>query len=159
MQSFAQPDHQVGPSPPLLERKHRLVLLQEGVAVDSFEQLRAGEHIMDVCVAYLTVSTDFDIMQFGAKKTQRVFVLVGTCVSDRHGEDTQGEGRLLLFTLDYAMFGKDSKVESQEENDDALAKTKMEQTAAQAKFLTTIQPKLCLTWEGKIKHLLDVFFC
>ena len=41
-------------------------------------------------------------------KTKRVFLAVCTCVEDKHGEDTQGEGRLLLFGLDYALFQDDS---------------------------------------------------
>ena len=35
---------------------------------------------------------------------RRVFIAVSTLVSDKHGEDTQGEGRLLLFSLDYKRF-------------------------------------------------------
>ena len=47
-------------------------------------------------------------MQTLTNKTKRVFLAVCTCVEDKHGEDTQGEGRLLLFGLDYALFQDDS---------------------------------------------------
>lgn len=38
------------------------------------------------------------------KLVKKAFVMVGTCLSDRHGEDNPGDGRLLLFGLDYHRF-------------------------------------------------------
>jgi cleavage and polyadenylation specificity factor subunit 1 len=46
-------------------------------------------------------------------KSKRVFVAASTAVLDKHGEDTQGEGRLMFFSLDYKLFddGRDVNAE------------------------------------------------
>jgi hypothetical protein len=181
LESFAQPDLTVGAAPDLSIREHKLVIMQSGTAVDEYI-LPRGEQVLGIEPLYLTVSTTtvipalFPISQaiVMEKKSKRVFLAACTCVEDKHGEDTQGEGRIMLFGLDYALF-QDAVVDSSEakEGDEqpegevpasssssaALALTassssssasqsKSQQSTEQAKFFKAIQPKLKLLWTG-----------
>lgn len=182
LESFAQPDLRVGAAPDLSIREHKLVIMQSGTAVDEYI-LPRGEQVLGIEPLYLTVSTTtvipalFPISQaiVMEKKAKRVFLAACTCVEDKHGEDTQGEGRIMLFGLDYALF-QDAVVDSSEakEGDEfpegdatasssssaALALTatassiasssqsKSQQSTEQAKFFKAIQPKLKLLWTG-----------
>ena len=177
LESFAQPDLRVGAAPDLSIREHKLVIMQSGTAVDEYI-LPRGEQVLGIEPLYLTVSTTtvipalFPISQaiVMEKKAKRVFLAACTCVEDKHGEDTQGEGRIMLFGLDYALF-QDAVVDSSEakEGDElpegdapapsssaALAlsasssasQSKSQQSTEQAKFFKAIQPKLKLLWTG-----------
>ena len=132
LDSFCQPDLTVGPAPSLSSREYKLVIMQSGTAVDEYI-LPLGEQILGLEALYLTVSTTTvipNMMQLGQsivmeKKVKRVFLACCTSVEDKHGEDTQGEGRIMLFCLDYALFqdavvenseGKEMEVENIDEN-------------------------------------------
>jgi hypothetical protein len=74
-------------------------------------------------------------------------------VRERHGEDSQGSGRLLLFSLAYAQFAAGSVSVTGESTDhradsteDPAAKVKAETT--EERFLSCITPKLKLVWTG-----------
>ena len=128
LESFSQPDPHVGAPPFLSSREYKLVIMQSGTAVDEYI-LPLGEQILGVEALYLTVTTTAvlpAILQLGQtmfmeKKVKRVFLACCTCVEDKHGEDTQGEGRIMLFGLDYALF-QDAVAESAEgkENEDTV---------------------------------------
>ena len=157
--SFAQPDRASGAPPPTVGRQYKLAILQDGVAVDVFN-MPVGEHVLGVEVLYLTLerTQNLQTMVMTRKPLRKVFVAVCTGSVDKHGEDTQGEGRLLLFALDYAIFHSDAESEAaegerppegaaQQGGYNAATATKA-QSAAQAKFLSSIQPKLRLMWTG-----------
>jgi hypothetical protein len=180
--SFCTPINEIGAPPKLNEVEYRLSIMQSGgVIVDSY-LLPKGEKILDSTILYLTVSDkipgqapppppiDSNIkMPIIGKK--RVFVAACTGIDDKHGEDSQGEGRLLFFSLDYAMYQEDDEfqVEStttsggntqseieMKDGSDAPAPTSMPQpivhdrgiSAAQKKFYGSIKPKLRLLWSG-----------
>jgi hypothetical protein len=171
LSSFCQPDKTVGAAPPLISRKHKLSLVQGGTVVDTYNLLDS-EHVLDIDILYLNVEIPqpIQIMQPQLKKqNRRVFVAASTGVSDKHGEDTQGEGRLMLFALDYAIFHSENNTKAKqttsdsEKNEDVImdesdnikdSATALSQelnlstSTAQSKFLSTIQPKLKLIWTG-----------
>ena len=110
LDSFTQPDPLVGAAPDMTTREHKLVIMQSGTAVDEYV-LPAGEQVLGIEALYLTVTTSTVIPALFTpqaivmeKKTKRVFFAACTCVEDKHGEDTQGEGRIMFFGLDYALF-------------------------------------------------------
>jgi hypothetical protein len=180
LDSFCQPNLQLGDAPLLNERSHSLTIIQGDAAMDTFV-LPNNETVLDMQVLYLTLekvivpATSFS----SAIKTveRRVFIMASTSIADRRGEDSQGAGRLLLFTLDYALFQEDAtaasdtaaaEVNTSTENKESDAteesaandtKSKDEtpiaskitgaaHSAATAKFLGAIRPKLKLTWSG-----------
>eukprot|EP01034_Spumella_vulgaris_P027975 gene27975-34765_t len=181
LDSFCQPNLALGDAPILTERSHSLSIVQGDAVMDTFV-LPNNETVLDMQVLYLTLervivpATNFS----SAIKTveRRVFVMASTSVADRRGEDSQGAGRLLLFTLDYALFQEDATAASETEGVEAVngsseqkesesaeevaaSATKSKDdvpiaskitgaahSAATAKFLGAIRPKLKLTWSG-----------
>jgi hypothetical protein len=180
LDSFCQPNAELGQAPLLNERSHSLTIVQGDAAVDTYS-LPPNETVLDMQVLYLTLervivpATSFS----SAIKTseRRVFVIASTSLADRRGEDTQGAGRLLLFGLDYALFQEDASAASdsvssengadsapeeldgaalegasavKEKGDAAIASkiTGTAHSAATAKFLGSIRPKLKLLWSG-----------
>ena len=111
MDSFCQPDYSVGKAPAVSERAHTLALLQGSAVVDTYT-LPPNECVVDVEVLYLTLEKVVQIpgLMMGAVRTteRRVFVAACTTIVEKRGEDTQGNGRLLLFSLDYALFEDDT---------------------------------------------------
>jgi len=101
LDSFCQPSTDAGPAPALVVREHSLVLIQGGAVVDSYK-LNLNERVMDATVVYFTLQKALPnhIMIF----ERRVFVAACTSVADKRGEDTQGNGRLLFFGLDYGLY-------------------------------------------------------
>ena len=182
LESFTQPDPLVGAAPEMTTRQHKLVIMQSGTAVDEYV-LPAGEQVLGIEALYLTVTTSTVIPALFTtqsivmeKKIKRVFFAACTCVEDKHGEDTQGEGRIMFFCLDYALFqdavGDSAESKEVEEIDgksttaftSAIAaisslllpkhqqstpsQTRSQQSSEQAKFFKAIQPKLKLLWTG-----------
>ena len=185
LESFAQPDPNTGAAPELSIREYKLVIMQSGAAVDEYV-FPLGEQVLGIEPLYLTVSTVsvvpalYPLAQSVVveKKVKRVFLAACTCVEDKHGEDTQGEGRLMLFGLDYALFqdavldtAESKEAEEIDENETAAtapssssstattslsailqtiatAQNKSLQSSEQAKFFKAIQPKLKLLWTG-----------
>lgn len=169
--SCFQPEGEIAPAPPVIDRQYKLVLVQGGAMIDTFE-LKSCEHVVDVCVLHLQVEQRVSDPYTGQQQPQqyrrsmRVFVVASTSISDKHGEDSQGEGRLLFFTIDYAMFQEEEESaldaiagteEGKKEPGESIAgfsstassaKSKQAQSSAQAKFFRSIQPKLKLSWEG-----------
>lgn len=183
LESFCQPDPTVGPAPFLSSREHKLVIIQSGTAVDEYI-FPLGEQILGIEPLYLSVTTNVLLPATfpglpaisAIKKVKRVFLAVCTCVEDKHGEDTQGEGRIMLFGLDYALFqdavtvvaeGENKDTENIELSEDTLNGTtgssgaptpsgpgaaliipNKNQSSEQSKFFKAIQPKLKLLWTG-----------
>ena len=121
MQSFCEPTSSYG-APPLLEEETYSVCIMQtgGVVVDSFP-LPPGERVLDMTIVYLTVETPEQTVGHSSSLSsgsggkapegggggKKAFVVVCTSIDDKHGEDSQGEGRLLLFSLDYALYQED----------------------------------------------------
>ena len=137
MNSFFYPDESFGSAPSLSDNKYKVVLVQNSVAVDSY-QLPEGERVLDIEAVSLPVSDNEsgDFMSSAAsfvkdkssksKSKRRVFLIVATSICDFHGEDTQGEGRLLLFALDYALYEnglatQSSSTKNTDQDDNATA--------------------------------------
>jgi hypothetical protein len=169
LNSFCQPDNTVGQAPPVSMRVHTLALLQGTSVVDTYA-LPLNECVVDAEVLYLTLEKYITMpgsiipMKFTEK---RVFAAACTAIIEKRGEDTQGNGRLLLFALDYALFEKDAEegsADSRGANGSAHEPAASAATAgaavaadgaaskdlssAQAKFLDAIKPKLRLQWSG-----------
>jgi hypothetical protein len=185
--SFKQPDETLAPAPLLESEQHRLVLAQGGCAIDEY-LLRDCEQVLGIEVLYITtekwVEPKLTIAQMLAvpfvkpppvqTTVRRVFIAVSTLIADKHGEDTQGEGRVMLLSLGYKNFEGDREKSS---TDNSSAENKegeplipgsgpvplmslpflaqafpgvfsAEESAAQSQFLESIQPKLQLHWQG-----------
>ena len=115
--SFAQPatdGSSLNSSPPgLTERQFKLLLVQDEAVVSSYVlDTKYGEHVTDLEVAYLTVPAS----SLTTTRQKQAYILLSTSISDKHGEDTQGEGRVLFFGLDYA------RLASQKEDKDTEKK-------------------------------------
>jgi len=125
LDSFQQPDASVAPSPSKIDRIFNISLVQNGNGVDTFE-IPPNENVLDAAVVYFTIDkspaqTNISQNILGPTPAKvlerRVFVLVSTLEKDKRGEDSQGNGRLLLLGLDYAMFDDGGIVESIGTND------------------------------------------
>ena len=189
--SFCQPDETIAPSPLLDTSQYKLVLAQRGVAVDEYA-LKEREQVLGMEVLYLTTEQLIDpiltIQQILAvpfikpppvlTPIRRVFVAISTYFEDKHGEDTQGEGRLLMFSLDYKLFEQNLTTtitntttgdeHAMVENKDLPNTTtttsllslplalsthnnllpNVVTATAQTQFLQSIRPKLRLHWSG-----------
>ena len=177
--SFCTPINDLAPPPKLQREEHKLVVMQgRNRVVDSFK-LDEGEKVLDICVLYLTTGTveaNEATHTAPVKGKKRVFLAAGTSYNDKHGEDTRGEGRLLFFSLDYAMYQTQSSsegsalvTESKEgdgemeggEGPSAAGEGDSERcgsvnagrvdtttTAMNAQFFESITPKLRLLWSG-----------
>eukprot|EP01041_Mallomonas_annulata_P000480 gene480-899_t len=182
LDSFCQPDEKIGQAPKLIQRQYKVVIIQNGEVVDIF-QLEKFEVILDIEAVYLntdviidpnidtkdTSSYDAskDNITKSTKSKKKVFVVVSTTLCDNHGEDTQGEGRLLLLDLDYAIYQnidsemsttttttekdvemKENSTGEENPNPNIPSKAKSVISSAQTQFLGAIQPKLRLLWKG-----------
>jgi hypothetical protein len=115
----------LSPPPKLYEVEYRLSIMQNGVIVDNY-LLPKGEKILDMTILSLTVRDKSvpppplpphgmeDPMKPPLIGKKRVFIAACTGIDDKHGEDTQGEGRLLFFALDYAMY-QDDEIQLQQQ--------------------------------------------
>lgn len=163
--SYQDPSSDFGPVPPVMELEYDLSIIQAGIAVDTYP-LERGEHVMDSAVLSMNTAAP------GGASVRRMFVAAATNISDKHGDDTQGEGRLLLFAIDYAQFqsqgtisvksvgdeekegeagaGADRSMDVEGEQSKDQGQSEGAQTAAEGKeaFLESIRPKLRLLWEG-----------
>jgi len=156
-QSFHEPSTDYGPIPLVSDLEYDLSIIQAGTAVDTFK-LDRGEHVMETTTLSMLAN------QPGELEKRRAFIAVATNISDKHGDDTQGEGRLLLFAIDYSQFqsvarGGDA-TQSEAKTDDTTGDEQMDVdgaaamsddalgTEGRAAFLESIRPKLRLLWEG-----------
>lgn len=154
------------------------ILMQDGVLVDTWEDLEEGEMIVDSEILYLKQESSSG---YTRPETARVFIGVCTCTNEKNGDDSQGKGRLLLFGLSYSMYENSTGIQNDsmqalldKDNDESnqsktltlsqlraglkgddikqlqeLEKAEMEmKKASQLKFLDSIQPKLKLLWSG-----------
>ena len=118
MDSFADPSMEFGPPPLLEEDVYSICIMQAGgVIVDKYT-LPEGERVLDMTIVYLAVEEPELVgsggVISGAEASsgpvkKKAFVAVCTSIDDKHGEDTQGEGRLLFFSLDYALYQEDQE--------------------------------------------------
>lgn len=114
VESFQQPNPDLAPLPLTRTKEYRICLLQNGKIIDNF-LIAQNEKVLDATVLYLSVekmgqaSINAPIGTMPPRLFEkRVFVLVSTLYIDKRGEDTQGNGRMLLLSLDYAIFEDDS---------------------------------------------------
>jgi hypothetical protein len=166
MKSFCQPDLNVGAAPPVPYQSDSLVLVQSGVPVSAYD-LPEDEFI--VAVEFLCLPTEKlqpagfsvknirDIAQGPQLGKRKVFVAVATCKHDEHGEDSYGEGNLLLFGLDYSIFGKtNTSTEGGEEKapDDETAMDLEEEArkkkAADEEYSRRIKNQIGTTTQGSL---------
>jgi hypothetical protein len=117
--SFCSPVNDMAAPPKMSKVEHKLVLMQgRNKIVDTFA-LEERERVLDVCVLYLTTgkvvadSSTSESNVIPSKGKKRVFLAAGTCYDDKHGEDSRGEGRLLFFSLDYAMYTQQQEVSAE----------------------------------------------
>ncbi len=114
LESFSNPDPSIAPHPLVPHKEFRISLLQSGRIVDSF-LLGENELVIDVTPLYLTVEKPGAQGGVGGATKlfeRRVFILVSVLNKDARGEDSQGNGKLLLLGFDYAMFEEDVEQES-----------------------------------------------
>lgn len=188
LNSFCQPDTKVGPAPKLQSRRYKLVLMQGGSAVDVYT-LPENEEVLGIEVLHFDTEKPVDpssAQQFLAFAGQppapilkkRVFIAASTLVTEKHGEDTQGEGRLLVLSLDYkqlvveddssAGVGTDTSESIEQPLTSSAAgganssgsgsgsssgtaealAAGKQSSSAQAQFLESILPKLKMHWQG-----------
>lgn len=95
------------PAPILHDREYKLALLQDGIVIDEYF-LNEDERILDMEVMKLaadivqsTTDRKRNTSNIIMKTPKKTMILVGTCIADKHGEDSPSDGRLLLFGLDY----------------------------------------------------------
>ena len=146
LDSFCQPDVSIAPAPLISMREHKLVIMQSGTAVDEYV-LPLGEQILGIEALYLNVTTTTiipAIMNIGntitmEKKIKRVFLVACTSVEDKHGEDTQGEGRIMLFGLDYALF-QDAVVDTSDVKENDMTDHLEDPTSTSTSLPSTILP-------------------
>ncbi len=153
MSSFCNPaNSKYGPPPSIMCKSYRLVTVQNGKAVDTF-QFPLREEIVNIETLYLNVEKPMlGNMTNNMKKqySKRVFIAVCTIVNEKHGEDTQSDGGLYLFGIDYARFTLDnSNDEINLDNNLNDYNFKEQSSISQSKFLASILPKLRLLWKGK----------
>ena len=142
MDSFCAPDVAIGAPPSHAVRSDSLVLMQSGQPVSSYD-FDDNEHIVGcdvVCLATeKTLSLNIGMNRAPSATTggnRRVFVVASTCIRDPHGEDTPGEGRLILFSLDYRLLQdedekKDGTDKSNEEDSDLVESDHLQQNEKQ----------------------------
>ena len=153
MSSFCNPaNSKYGPPPSVVCQSFRLVTVQNGKAVDIF-QFPLREEIINIETLYLNVEKPvLGNITSNMKKqySKRVFIAVCTIVNEKHGEDTQSDGGLYLFGIDYARFTLENN--NDEINLDNTLNDynfKEQSSISQSKFLASILPKLRLLWKGK----------
>jgi len=166
LDSFCQPDKAVGAPPPLKTRKYKIAFIQNGKCV-GIHELPDGENVLGMEVAYLTlekVQPKIGQIIIPNKITRRVFIVVSTSITDKHGEDTQGYGNLLFFGLDIARFDQQEEeigIEVAESKDEKVPPLLPPAAGAvgaavgatgaattQSDFYASIQPKLVLIHKG-----------
>jgi hypothetical protein len=128
LKSFGQSSDPLAPSPTIREREYSVVLVQNNVITEEFK-MKPNESILGIEVLYFNVP-DTSVPPSMKKTKRHIFLAVSTSVDDLHGDDSQSEGRLLLFSLDYAVYDEKNN----------------ESTDGTVNFLDTIQPKLKLMW-------------
>ncbi len=124
LSSWCNPDINIGAPALRATRRDELVLMQGGEPVSSY-RLPEGEVITGaeiVCLSTEKAALQLNIGMgrapaHAAGGKRRVFVVCGTCKLDSHGEDTPGEGRLLLFSLDYSVYQEDGMAKGPDESD------------------------------------------
>jgi hypothetical protein len=159
LDSFQQPNPNIAPNPMIKEKEYTISLVQHGKIVDEY-LLPANEQYLDMTVLYFTVekytpvTNNNNMNMMGGNmnnnnnnnnatttmnKTleKRVFVLVSTVYKDKRGEDSQANGRMLFFALDYAMFeADDTSSATNKEKEEQEEKKKQEEELAVAKKVT-----------------------
>lgn len=134
---YALPDPVVGQTPLMFEDQYSVVLVQEGKVIDRFE-LSKHEHIIDMEELSLEVPSAepaAEAPRDAAKREQapappksnrRVLLAVSTGHIDPHGEDTQGEGRLLVFDIDFAHYQEEVEQDAEPESTEQPAAVPMQ---------------------------------
>jgi hypothetical protein len=128
LKSFGQSSDPLAPPPTIKDRQYSVVLVQNNIITEEFK-MKANESILGIEVLYFNIP-DTSVPPSLKKTKRHIFLAASTSVDDLHGDDSQSEGRLLLFSLDYAVYD--------EKNSDSADGT--------VNFLDTIQPKLKLMW-------------
>lgn len=115
----------LAPFPPLQRQQYFVSLVQQGEVLDEFA-LPVGEKVLESMVFYATVEQYAGPapgpgsrykQQVVTHSERRIMFLVSTIAEDKRGEDTQCMGRMLLFSLDYAMYEADKGKNKEEEKE------------------------------------------
>jgi hypothetical protein len=138
LESFSSPDDKIGKDPCLRDRRYKLNLVQNGEVIDVIDDFIDGEYITDMEVLHLQ-------LEEMRPDSRRIYLAVTTSINEKHGEDSQGSGRLLLFSLAYSMFG-DAMGSSATKIADSTNQTLNPLSIHHDKFLDSIRPKLKLEW-------------
>ena len=173
MRSFAEPDSFVGAPPDVPYQSDSLVVLQDFEPVSEFS-LPDNESIISMEYCCLPVEKISQTTYYAASSRsgmapqmnkKKAFVVVGTHIKDKHGEDSPGEGRLLLFGLGYKSFQTeeerlaDELRKKEEEEKKEQARLERERQGLEPEYIPqTFQmpsdfgpqctPKLNLLWSG-----------
>lgn len=103
------------PCPMLKERMYRIALMQGTTVIDEYF-LGEDEMILDIEVVYIAPEKPAPVPFHGGHRKgnfplppptilpRRSFIIVGTSLADKRGEDTPGDGRLLVFGIEYNRF-------------------------------------------------------
>jgi hypothetical protein len=164
--SFCQPASAVGAAPTMAHKQYKIAIVQSGTVVDEYS-LPLGEHVLGLEPIYLTqemTTTVPAVVPMApqlsiTKKIRRVYLAACTVVEDKHGEDTQGEGRLMVFGLDYAQFHDETTpvsattVEEKQQEGAAESKTEGEGGAAVAAGTTTSAAAAVAAPSAQVIHI------
>jgi hypothetical protein len=111
LDSFHHPDAKLAPNPLMKDKEHRISILQAGKIVDSY-LISEKEVVVDIVPLYFSiekqVTQTVGILTTSMKvHERRVFLLVSVLNKDHRGEDSQGNGKILLLGFDYSMFDEE----------------------------------------------------
>ena len=103
--SFGQSFSELGPPPSEKRDQHSILLVQNNDVVDEYK-LPPYESVLGLETLYfeVPVSKPGDLPNAPRFNKSIVFVAACTSIDDRHGNDTQAEGRVLFFAVDYALY-------------------------------------------------------
>lgn len=173
LKSFGQNNNELGPPPSEKRDQHSILLIQNNSVVDEY-QLPAFETVLGIETLYfeVAISKPGDPPTAPVQEKKVVFVAACTSIDDKHGDDSQSEGRILFFAVDYALYEGNGAVEVEHKQADVADSTQMKvdsaieivtadssynagvphsaiaQSTVQANFLGSISPKLKLLWTG-----------
>ena len=176
--SYCEKDNALGPDPSEGKNMHTIVLVQNNYVVDKYD-LPDNETVLGVEVLYfdIEIPNSIDILNAPPKTKKVIFVAACTSIDDGHGDDSQAEGRILFFSVDYALYEghisnsggcdvtAESKVSDTLNGDNNVTASmdeiggSVEKPVVQAEnttvsltvnssFLDSISPKLKLLWTG-----------
>lgn len=167
LKSFGHSSDELGAPPSEKRDQHSILLVQNNCVADEYK-LPPFESVLGVETLYfdVPVSKRGDLPNAPQQNKKTVFIAACTSIDDRHGDDSQAEGRILFFSVDYALYeGSSNRAVETEQKEasnksmiseynldakdgEAIVSTRVELSTTQANFLDSISPKLKLLWAG-----------